>query len=214
MRGALAAAVGSLAILAGFAGPARASATIDLIWQDSGTNVIGSENAETVIQLNVILTAGPAGSQGGGVSVDFSQVVGPLVLLGAQNTPSLGNDSPLPVFLGLPILNGLRVEFINSLCLCDTGIGVGLQAGQSHQLGTVTFSRSNVPDGSFEITSDIEGMGDGILDGNGNLITLAPTFNSAFVPEPGGLLTVKSGVTLLALLYRRRRHSAERDSTH
>ena len=72
-----AAAVGSALALAGFAGAANASATIDLIWTNTGTNtspVVTSSN----ITLKVILTAGPGGSAGAGVSVDYSGAAGVL----------------------------------------------------------------------------------------------------------------------------------------
>ena len=53
------AAVSSAVALMGFAGAAQASATIDLIWADTGTNEIRSVAVSDSIQLNVILTAGP-----------------------------------------------------------------------------------------------------------------------------------------------------------
>ena len=43
-----AAAVGSAVALVGFAGAANASATIDLIWADTGTNTIGSLTSPVV----------------------------------------------------------------------------------------------------------------------------------------------------------------------
>jgi len=173
--------------LFGFAGAAHSSATIDLIWDDTDTNVVYTGWAGSLLQLKVILTAGPAGSTGAGVSVDYSSVEGVPVLFLTSNTP----DSPLPLTIdNPPHLNGSRVELINSICLCNFGIGTGLAAGQSHQLGTVTFSVGALGSGRYEITSDVEGpiqapeneKTDGVLDGNTNVIPKADiTFNSAFL---------------------------------
>ncbi|MCH7643847.1 MAG: hypothetical protein IH974_03345 [Myxococcales bacterium] len=82
-----AAAVGSAVALMGFAGAANASATIDLIWADTGTNEITRVNSSSAITLQVILTAGPNGSQGAVVSVDYSAALDTLSVLGYASTP-------------------------------------------------------------------------------------------------------------------------------
>jgi hypothetical protein len=193
MRKFIAAAAGSVVALAGFAGVSHSSATIDLIWDATGTNEIDNPGPQ-VVQLNVILTAGPAGSEGAGVSVDFSlfgeNAENALVvqLLGFEsdtpkNTPTRGADTVLPIEIELPQLRGTRVELINSVCFCDLDIGTGLEAGQSHQLGYVTFNTTRIPRGSYEIRSDANGPSDGVLDGDGNEILPKTdiTFNSAFL---------------------------------
>ena len=217
MRRILAAAASGLAVLAGCAGVAAASATIDLIWNDTGSNQIGNPSPPTsglyLIRLNVILTAGPEGSQGAGVSVDYRSVGEVSVLLATSNTPSVGDDSPLPLaYFYVQTETLSRVNMINSICLCDLGVGTGLAPGQSQQLGTITFNIDELPDGVYEFTSDAGYDADGILDGDGNDITDATTFHSAFliVPEPTGLASLEAGVALLALIYRRRRSSAAR----
>ena len=225
MRQLIAAAVGSVVVLAGFAGVAHPSATIDLIWKDTGTNEIGfGGSGFQEIQLNVILTAGPAGSQGAGVSVDFTEFgAETLDLLASReindnptpaNTPSEGRDSALPIQLELPQIRETRVELINSVCFCDLGIGTGLEAGQSHQLGYVTFNVALLDKSlRYTITSDADGPSDGVLDGDGNEILPVTeiTFNSAFLelPEPGALPVLGSGIAALALMCRRRRYSVE-----
>jgi hypothetical protein len=217
MRRILAAAASGVVALAGFAGVADASATIDLIWNATGTKQINDsappETGPYLIRLNVILTAGPAGSQGAGVSVDFSSAgaIKPAFFI-ASNTPSVGNDSPLPLAYFFPTIGASRVELINSICLCDSGVGTGLAAGQSHQLGTVTFNIDSLPDGDYEFRSDADYPSDGILDGAGNDISDTTTFNDALlvVPEPAGWASLKAGMAMLALLYRRRRFSAGR----
>jgi hypothetical protein len=190
MRKLIGAAVVGVVALAGFAGTAHSSATIDLIWKDTGTNEISDDVAQE-LQLNVILTAGPGGSEGAGVSVDFSEIgTNALVLLAFRegndnptpdNTPSVGRDSALPVQVDLPLIGETRVETINSVCICQNGIGTGLEAGQSHQLGYVTFNISRLPLGGYVIRSDANGQGDGVLDGDGKEILPKTeiTFNSA-----------------------------------
>jgi len=219
MRTILAAAASGLAVLAGFAGVAAASATIDLLWNATGTNMIDDssppETGPQLLRLNVILTAGPEGSQGAGVSVDFDSVGIKPVLFITSNTPSIGNDSPLPLaYFFVPAGNN-RVEMINSLCLCAQGIGTGLAAGQTHQLGTVTFNIDQLTNGTYEILSDADYQADGLLDGAGNDITDTTTFNSAYlvIPEPAGSAGFAAGFALLALLYRRRRAPGARERT-
>jgi len=207
MRKFFAAAVVSAVALVGFAGAAGASATIDLIWNDTGVDTIGPGVPDTsAIQLNVILTAGPLGSQGAGVSVDYSQVAG-LSVVAFSNTPCV-NPCSLPSTLGPANDTGSRVENINSAAIIFLGLGTGLSEGQSHQLGTVTFNKSGVGSGTFEITSDADGPSDGVLDLAGNDITSTTTFNSAFlinVPEPGAVSMLIMGLGGMLLAGRGRR---------
>jgi hypothetical protein len=235
---AAAAAAGSVVALAGFAGVAHSSATIDLIWDDTDTNE-NTAVGDGRIQLNVILTAGPGGSEGAGVSVDFSSIGADLLVFDSEtplNTPSVGADSVLPIQTDFPQIRGSRVELINSVCFCDWDIGTGLEAGQSHQLGYVTFNVALLPPivyDTYPIWSDADGPSDGVLDGDGNEILPKSdiTFNSAFltigvprnpprwkgggtpipepIPEPSALPVLGSGIVALALLYRRRRYSGE-----
>ncbi len=178
-----AAAVGSAAAFVGFAGAANASATVDLIWARTGTNAITNVNFSSAITLQVILTAGPAGSIGAGVSVDYSAALPKLAVLGFANTPSEGADSPLPLTFLITTDTGSRVEGINSVALPGAGIGTGLAEGQSHQLGMVTFHKSVLPNGIFEIRSDANGPIDDVLDNPGDVITATTTFNSALLIE-------------------------------
>ena len=176
-----AAAASSVAALVGFAGAANASATIDLIWADTGTDTITNVNSSSFITLQVILTAGPNGSIGAGVGVDYSAALGTLSVLGFANTPSEGADSPLPLSFWRTFDTGSRVETINSLAFPAAGIGTGLAAGQSHQLGTVTFHSSVFLNGIFEIQSDVDSLVDDVLNLNGDAINATTTFNSAFL---------------------------------
>ncbi len=114
MRSTVFAAVGSAVALVGFAGAANASATIDLIWATSGRDTTSNVNVSSAITLQVILTAGPGGSVGAGVSVDYSAALAKLTVLGYASTPSVGNDSPLPLTLGTTINTGSRIENISA----------------------------------------------------------------------------------------------------
>ena len=169
------AALSSAVALLGFAGAANASATIDLIWADTGTNEITFMNTSSSITLQVILTAGPNGSIGAGVSVDYSAALGTLAVLGYASTPG----GPLPNQLGTTIDTGSRIENFNSVALPGFGLGIGLSAGQSHQLGTVTFHTSVLLDAIIEIQSDANTPTDAVLDFEGNDITATTTYNSA-----------------------------------
>jgi hypothetical protein len=173
--------VGSVVALVGFAGAANASATIDLIWADTGTEWITAQHTSSVVTLQVILTAGPNGSQGAGVSVDYSGVLPGI----SVTTFAATVGGPLPLLLGTVSDTGSRVENINSASF-PPSVGTGLAAGQSHQLGTVTF-HVDLANGIFEVRSDANGPTDDVLDLAGNVITSTTTFNSAslvIVSEP------------------------------
>jgi hypothetical protein len=99
--------------------------------------------------------------------------------------------------LGSTTDTGSRIHNINSVAIWNL-LGIGLSAGQSHQLGTVTFHMNQfVPGASYEIRSDANGPSDGVLDLNGNVITGTTTFNSAFLinalPEPTATPTPAPG---------------------
>jgi hypothetical protein len=175
MRKIVAATVCIAAAFAGFAGAANASASIDLIWAATGTNVISGVAVSDSIRLNVILTAGPNGSIGAGVSVDYSEALGELEVVGYRST----RGNALYALFGAEHDTGSRVESINVVAHPAFGLGIGLSAGQSQQLGTVTFRRNSL--GPAQIRVDRNGPTDGILDFNGLEIGATTTFNSAFV---------------------------------
>jgi hypothetical protein len=206
MRKFFAAVVVSAVALVGFAGVASASATVDLIWAD-GTDTIGPGVVDSSTPvMSVILTAGPLGSTGAGVSIDYSQVTG-LTVVSFLSTPSF---PALPASLGTTTDNGSRVDNINSAASIFLGFGTGLTAeGQSHQLGTITFHKSqDVVNGTFEITVDVGGPTDDVLDLDGNIISDTTTFNSAFlinVPEPGAIAMLVMGLGGVLLAGRGRR---------
>jgi hypothetical protein len=170
------------AVLGGGAGAANASATIDLIWADTGTNEMSNVELSAAITLQVILTTGPNGSQGAGISVDYSSVLSTLAVVGYMSTPGGG----LPLILGSTSDTGSRIENVNSASF-PPYVGTGLSSGgQTHQLGTVTFQASQLPIGTLEIWTDANGPTDDVLDFNGKRITDTTAFNSAFLCAGAG----------------------------
>ncbi len=167
-------AVGSVVALVGFASAANASATIDLIWADTDTDTISGGGYSSAITLRVILTAGPNGSQGAGVSVDYSEALSTLSVIGYASTPG----GQLPIQIGPTTDSGTQINNINSACFPPHNC-TGLAAGDSTQLGTVQFHKGGVV-GSFELLSVIVGTDD-VLDLSGNLISDTTTLNSAFL---------------------------------
>jgi len=158
--------------LVGLTGAANASATIDLIWAATGTDTIANVPDSSAITLRVILTAGPNGSQGAGVSVDYGSAAG-LTVLEYMSTAS----DALPLLLGSTNDTGTRIQNVNSAALPpDWGAGL-TAAGQTHQLGTITFHKGAIGNGTVEIRTDAEGPTDGVLDLDGNDITSAVAFN-------------------------------------
>ena len=169
-----AAAASSVAALVGFAGAANASATIDLLWYGA-SDEIGNVTVSAGITLQVILTAGPNGSQGAVVSVDYSDALGTLAVHGFASTQS----AALPL-TATPIDTGSRIENIHAVSF-PPSVGTGLQSFQSVQIGTVTFHSVSLIGGVFEIRSDADSPTDAVLDLLGNDITATTTFNSAFL---------------------------------
>ena len=235
MRDILAAAMGSAVALVGFAGEVDASATVDLIWIDvSATNAIGNpiclrpakrncspdprspDGGVTInvlgvtddFTLGVILTAGPGGSIGGGVSVDYGDA---LPKIGVTASRSLETTQPFRYWPNMgnpPTDQPPFIDNISAYALPNIRFGLGLPPGQSAYLGTVTFHNAQPGSGAFEIA--VGAFGPGGTDGIANLahqnISSTTTFNSALVdtPEPNALTALGSGIAMLALLHRRR----------
>ena len=190
MRNFTVALVSGLVALAGFAGSASASATIDLIWAVNGTDTIsGVQATSTDIVLNVVLAAGAADSLGASVSIDYSD----LGLAGSVVTySSTAFVLPLPFNPGTASDTGTVILNINA----GTFLPPSLLDGDSFLLGTITFSLTGAP-GSFELIPYIDILsGDDVLDGGGNVISGTTTFNSSFavVPEPGTLSLLGMGL--------------------
>jgi len=234
MRKFFAAALGSVVALAGFAGAANASATVDLIWIDvSVTNAMGNPicllaknrdcprlgvttwaAATTAIatsdniSLAVILTAGPAGSIGAGVSVDYSEIAGAFSVATFQSLTTTLPKVYLPLNIGSTNDDAPLITNINAAASPPTGSGIGLPNGVSAYLGTVSFHKDVTVNGTFEIAVGTFGGSDDVLDGGGGVITPTTTFNSAFVvnvPEPGALSLLVMGVGGMLLAGRGRR---------
>ena len=125
MRKFFAVAMGSVVALVGFAGAAGASATVDLIWIDTTVTAciddgrrdcpqlgatISSVAVTDNITLAVILTAGPNGSMGAGVSVNYDDALSLLSVVGFQSltTTLSGPFAWLPLHSGNGVIQKLR----------------------------------------------------------------------------------------------------------
>ena len=189
-----------LVALAGFAGSASASATIDLIWSSSGTDTATFLSSGQSDTLSVILTAGGNDSIGGGITVDYTLLT---ALFSVTAFSSTAFTLPLPFNIGATVDTGTMITNINAA----GGLGPGqtLLSGASFTLGTVTFQRNAVP-GSGSLAVDVILTGtDHILDGFGVIIDGTSTFNGGFavVPEPGTLSLLGMGLSGLYVVGRR-----------
>jgi PEP-CTERM motif len=191
MRTFLVGLVSSLVALAGLAGSASASATVDLIWQGSGTDTTSGLTISDTITLDIMLTAGALGSNGGSVSLDYSAVVGSLSVTGFTNTlDGYWGLSPA----GAPTNPGDGIiHHINAGSICGV-LGSCLANGETQRIGTVTFHVDALPGGSVTL---VAGLFDA-LDGVGNAVggDANPSFNDGFavVPEPSTLSLLGMGL--------------------
>jgi hypothetical protein len=199
--------VGGLIAVVGFAGSSSASATIDLIWATSGTSTTSALATDTGIVLQVWLTAGPNGSQGASVSVEFTDLCAACV----TGFASITDPVTLPGSPGTTVLNGSRVEAINAVQVPFLGLGTGLvNEFDSAMIGTVTFGSIGGLGGLSSLSSDANGATDGVLNLAGGNITPTTTFNTASitvapVPEPGTLSLLGMGLGGLYVVGRRSR---------
>jgi hypothetical protein len=207
--------VGGLIALVGLAGNANASATIDLIWQGSGTSSTSGLAVSDTIILDIIITTGALGSNGGSVSIDFTAALANLSVTGASNT--LDGFWGLSV-AGAPVVASPMVLHINAGSLCGVFGGClgdptlwGDPPGPavtSMRIGTVTFNVDALTGGSVGILVGLFDPADGIGNGIGGNACLGGggcTFNGgiAVVPEPGTLSLLSIGLGGLYVVGRR-----------
>jgi hypothetical protein len=199
--------MGSLVALVGFAGAANASATVDLIWIDTTDAACTDDGRRDCLQLGtaissvavtdnitlaVILTAGPNGSIGGGVSVNYGNALPELGVLQFQSLSTTSPEPYLTLHLGTTTNQSPYIDNINAAAGPTAGYGIGLPPGQSAYFGTVTFHMDFLAfDTVHVITVGTDGPGgtDEVLDGDGNIITATTAFNSAYLVGSGDQTT-------------------------
>jgi hypothetical protein len=93
----------------------------------------------------------------------------------------------LPMHLGTTTNQSPYIDNISAGAAPPLGVGIGLPAGQSAYLGTVTFHKDIVVNGTFEISVGADGPGgtDGVIDSFGNDVAATTTFNSAYLITVG-----------------------------
>ena len=232
MRKFFAVAMGSVVALVGFAGAANASATVDLVWidvtsLDTNGNVIcikptkrncpqlgsliSNVAADDSITLAVIVTAGAGGLLGAGVDVDYTDALPKLSVTAFQKMTTTRPKFYLPTALG-EANNDIEgwVQLINATAVIFTGTGIGLPPGVSAYLGTVTFHKDALINGTFDIHVGTDGPdgASGVLSLDGTTISDITNFNGATlvnVPEPGALSLLVMGLGGMLLAGRGRR---------
>ena len=204
MRKFIAVALGSVVVLVGFAGAASASATVDLIWRESGTDTVESVAIGSSITADVVLTAGANGISSAGLSIDYSDA------LAAGTTELISFFCTADgAFFQFCLSNGVDSgSQINTMSIAT--FGAGLTAGNSVSMGNVTFQKIANPDGTFVFPVGVLVGTDGIFDGQspGVDISALSTYNPAFlvnVPEPGAISMLAMGLGGMLLAGRGRR---------
>jgi hypothetical protein len=196
--------VSGVIALVGLSGTANASATVDLIWQSTGTGTISGLSVSDSITLDVVITAGLLGSNGGQVSIDYSAAVasGALSVTGFSNTldgywffsPNGPATDP-----GDDIIHSINV---GSIC---GSFGSCLADGESQRIGTVTFNVDALTGGTIAIVAGLFSAGDAVGTANPPPLSADPSFNNgvAIVPEPGTLSLLGMGLGGLYMVGRR-----------
>jgi len=217
MRTSLVGMVGGLIALVGLAGTASASATIALIWQNSGTDTTSGLAVSDSITLDIWLTVEPGdtGSNGASVSVDYTAALANLSVTGASNNPdSFFAFSPAGApdsgTLGFVYhLNAGSICGFAGGCLGDPTLwGPPAVGTYTARIGTITFNVDALTSGTVGITVGLydpfaDGVGDAI--GGDACVSSGCTFSSGFavVPEPGTLSLLSLGLGGLYAVGRR-----------
>jgi hypothetical protein len=199
MRTLLVGTLGGLVALFGFAATANAASTIDLIWTGGGTTDT-SASVSSSVQLNIILTNnGPLVSQGGGVTIDYSDALSKLTVVTFNSI--LGGG--LTLGLGTTTDTGSQIRNVNAAAFVPF-VGSGLAVGASYLMGTVTFHNPGGAAGPFNIVSTLTAT-DGFTLSGGSADSV--TLNGATltnVPEPGTVSLLALGLGGLAFAARRK----------
>jgi hypothetical protein len=234
MRKFFAVAMGSVVALAGFASMANASATVDLIWIDvTNTDTAGNpiclrpaqrncpQLGSTIssvavtdsITLSVIITAGPNGILGAGVDVDYSDGQPKISVSAFQSLTTTKPFFYLPSGIGTTdgsVDGWVQLIAATAIPILDPPLGLGMPPGATAYLGTVSFHKDQLINGTFDIAVGVNGPNGAsdVLDIAGNNISATTDFNGATllnVPEPGALSLLVMGLGGMLLAGRGRR---------
>jgi len=143
----LCAVIGFLSVVA-IAGSANAAATVDLVWDASGTTTTTLATSSTAV-LNLVLTNDVL-NVGGSVTVDYSDVSGSATVTNIVNNAgeTLLMLNYLPVALDMAIDDGMKIESFAGGAIIGV-LGTGLPGGQSYLLGTITFQKTGAAGGDI-----------------------------------------------------------------
>jgi hypothetical protein len=188
--------------LVGFAGAANASATVNLIWQGSGTDTIENVAVGSNITYDVVITAGPGGVSNAGWTLDYSDALAASAIsLVAFSCTADGTFFQFCLSQGID--TGSQIQSMGG-----ASFAAGLTDGNSVALGTATFQKIANPDGTFVFPVGIFVSTDGFFNSAGQDISDTTSFNPAFlvnVPEPGAISMLAMGLGGMLLAGRGRR---------
>jgi hypothetical protein len=208
MRKTFAVALGSVVALVGFAGAAYASATVDLIWRDTGVGAIstdgrtltfGDADTSVIVTYDVVLTAGPNGIAIAALSMGYADAA---VLVSVSGFGCVAGAA-LNSCIGDGTDTGSAIESMTIFTLN----AVGLTDGQSQSMGTVSFRKGSDADGTYPLTVGEFTGNDAIFNNGGGQVT-GVTYNASAlvnVPEPGAIAMLAMGMGGMLLAGRGRR---------
>jgi hypothetical protein len=165
-----------LAVPGGLAIPgiARADATVDLIWESSGTDTRTAVK-DDIVFLDVYVTAGPSGVKVYAFDVDYSDVV-PVATPVQVFYPTAATLDPFDAaVLGDPTIGVSAVGPFNATAV----VLPGLLPGEVFYAGTIEFAVVSSSPGTYDLVPTVDPVVQGFLDADDQNITATTTLNGA-----------------------------------